>query len=341
MIHGHGNDLAYYNTPIEVDFSSNIWHEGMDAKMQLFLSEKIAQLANYPEPDAATLTQLIAQHHGVNADQVLAFNGSTDAFYTIAQAFGGYDSTILYPSFAEYYDACVVNKHKISYLSNNDNLLSVSFENQLIWMANPNNPDGKVLDLSEIEHLLLQNLSSIFIIDEAYIDLHYGAETAIPLLRVYSNLIVVRSLTKAFAVPGIRLGYIVTSNVLVGKIVPFLKPWSVNSLAIEVGKYIITNYNDLLPQKEKMLSETLAFQWAVTQIRQFTVVPSLCNYFLVQTHHKTASDLKRYLLHNHQMLIRDASNFKGLSPSYFRLATRGTHYNNKFVLAINQWINLQ
>ena len=339
MLYGHGNDINNYNTTLIEDFSSNTWIKGFSTEISDAIVQSLPMIQNYPDPDARRLRIKIAQQFDLTTDNVLVTNGSTEAFYLVAHAFKGCNSTIVKPSFSEYTDACKVYNHTTNYLKNTDSWINTSFHENLVWFANPNNPDGKTISIKEIEDLLIQNPATIFVVDEAYVELSYVAECAISLIKEYDNLIIIKSLTKAFSIPGIRLGYIISSGKIITKIKQYIIPWSVNTMAVAAGCFIIENYNTLLPNKLELKELTIEFQEYIATIPGLIVQPSTCNFFLVNMPGKRASELKKYLVEEHRLLIRDASNFDGLSNSYFRLAVRSRESNRLLVQAIQEWMN--
>ena len=338
MIYGHGNEVHKLN--ITTDFSSNVWYKGVSEEICNVLIKHIGNIGNYPEPDACSLKNRIAAHFNLTNNNVIITNGSTEAFYLIAQAYACKRSVIVCPSFSEYYDACKMHCHQIVQVKNTSDWQSLHFKNQIVWFANPNNPDGKTIAIAEITSMLKNNPSSVFVLDEAYIELCYTTETAIPLLVKYSNLIIVRSFTKAFSIPGLRLGYIVSSQKMTDKIKAILMPWNVNSLAVAAGVYIMENYDSLLPVKAEIKSETAYFQRELSEIKELKVYPSDCNFFMVQSLAKPANEIKEFLIKDYGILIRDASNFKGLDKSYFRIAIQKPEMNNIFVKAIKHLFQL-
>ena len=215
-----------------------------------------------------------------------------------------------------------------------------AFENRLVWFANPNNPDGKTMTLNEIALLLKSNPSSTFVLDEAYIELCYGIETAIPLLNECSNLIIIRSFTKAFSIPGLRLGFMLSSGRIMNKIRAFQMPWSVNSLAITAGVYIMEHYERLLPDKANIKKESLEFQKELRKNRKLKVYPSVCNFFMGQSLSGPAYELKKFLMDEYGILIRDASNFKDIDTSFFRVAVQEPDKNKLLAKGIKYWMQL-
>jgi len=208
MIEGHGNNIYQYKTKIVADFSSNIVYQGISKDLAEFISQKINTINNYPEPDAGSLQEMIAIHHNILPNNILATNGSTEAFYLLGLLFYGKRSAIIIPSFAEYEDACKVHNHHIEYISNNELISVQNFKTDTVWLGNPNNPDGKVIPPETIKKWCINNPDVTFILDEAYSELCIKHVSAISLITKLDNLIITRSLTKSFAIPGIRIGYI-------------------------------------------------------------------------------------------------------------------------------------
>jgi threonine-phosphate decarboxylase len=118
-------------------------------------------------------------------------------------------------------------------------------------------------------------------------------------------------------------------------------PWNVNSLAIEAGKYILENEEDLLPDVPTILNQSLELQAKLAQNEMLEVIPSSCNYFLVKLKKGKAASLKEYLLREYGFLIRDACNFRGLNDHYFRIAVQHSSENRKLYNAINSWLKIQ
>ncbi len=340
MLLGHGSDKYKYQEPIIADFSSNVWYQGMRESLIRHLQDKVSNIVNYPAPDAGKLSKKIADLHGLNHQNILVTNGATEAFYLLAQIHAGLNSYIVYPAFAEYEDACKIYNHKLHYMCNTDFHAETPLKQHLlVWIGNPNNPDGKVTSKENILDLCKNNPDTIFIIDEAYAELCLKFDSVIYLVNRLNNLIVVRSLTKAFAIPGIRLGYMAASARIIEKAKAVKMPWSVNMLAIEAGYFILADYYNLLPEKNTVAMESKILQKELANIPGIKIHFSDCNYFLGRIESGKACDLKKFLLKNYGLLIRDASNFRGLNESHFRIAVQSPEFNTLLANAIKQWIN--
>ncbi|MEW7277580.1 aminotransferase class I/II-fold pyridoxal phosphate-dependent enzyme [Aquimarina sp. 2201CG1-2-11] len=336
MIYGHGDDGYRYNTSFKANFSSNVWYEGTSEKLLSHLQEQLATIASYPTPNADELATKIAAHHQVQPEQILVTNGATEAFYLIATLFFEKWVAIGIPAFAEYEDACVRNQMKISYF-NRSELTTTSFDEDLVFLCNPNNPDGFSTSVSEIKELLTTYPKTVFVIDEAYIDFTIEIASCVSLLEAFDNLIIVKSLTKLFTIPGLRLGYIVCPETIKTRLQQSKMPWSVNTMAIEAGKYIYDHYEAMKPNMSVLLKYSRMLQQQVNAINGFKVIFSATNYFLVKLDTPDAAKLKDYLAHHHQLLIRDASNFRSLDTHYIRIASQCPQKNELLINALQAW----
>lgn len=318
----HGNDKYNYNGQISADFSSNVWCRPLPPLFFSELQKSLFSVADYPHPHAADFAEILAGFHLFEAENVFITNGSVEAMFLLAQVFAGKKSAIIYPGFSEYEMACVRFDHQLSFFMNQE-FLSADFSGfDLVWLGNPNNPDGKIFSVSEIENLLTANPSVLFIIDEAFDHLCIGFESSVKLLKKFENLVIIRSFTKAFAIPGLRLGYVLAPARITGKIKKVSIPWSVNSLAISAGKIILKNYNTFLPDMNELRKLAGYLLSCLARFPQLSVTPSGCNFFLVKMENRTAAELKQHFLAQYRILIRDAASFRGLDKTYFRLSVQ-------------------
>ena len=337
MLHGHGDDAYLYTQPIKANFSTNIWYGGRSEDLKIFIQANWDKIHAYPEPAAESLCDLIALDLSIHTDQVLACNGATEAFYLIAQAYHSKVSTIIIPTFAEYEDACKVNRHQLNY-HNWDNLKGTTlFAEGLVWLCNPNNPDGRVVEKTFLESLLKNNPKCTFVVDEAYIDFTDVISSAIDLVDKRPNLILVKSLTKNFSIPGLRLGYLISNKAMVQNIRFFKPPWTVNSIAIEAGKYILQRKQSFLPPVKQYKSDQKEFAENLDKIPGLKIWPSKTSYFLIELEKSSASELKKHLISEFGLLIRDASNFRGLNENFIRVATLSKEKNQLLIDALTQW----
>ncbi len=339
MLHGHGDDIFRYGDRIRVNFSSNVWYGADLEGLMRHLGNCRAAVAAYPEPDAAALGERLARRHGLRPGQVCVTNGATEAFYLIAQAWAGSRSVIAVPSFREYEDACALHGHGIEFVST-DALLegAVELSGCLVWLCNPNNPDGRVIPPQELRWLFESNPRTVFVLDASY-----AGFTREPLLDTaeavaLGNVITVHSMTKVYGIAGLRLGYLCASEALTARVAAARMPWSVNSLAIEAGHYLLDHEGEFTIPLESYLTECERFRMAIGKIPGVETQPSACHFFTAKLSEGSATELKEYLAREHGLLIRNAANFRGHSPGHFRLAAQRPEENDECVTAIRQWI---
>jgi threonine-phosphate decarboxylase len=337
MLHGHGDDAYRYQHKIEADFSTNVWYGGEPAGLKEHLFGQWPMIKKYPEVVAESLGEQVARHHQVKPGEVLVTNGTTESIYLLAQVFRGKRTTITIPAFAEYEDACRMHQHAVDFLPWEELATIPLLQTDLLFICNPNNPTGSVF--LALEELLVKNPQTLFIVDEAFIEFTLSLETAIPLLHHYPNLLILRSMTKAFAIPGLRLGYVVAHENLIHQLKGFKSPWSVNALAIAAGRFIFDHLPHLQVPVDQLLRDKEDFAARLQQEAGVTVYPSHTHFFLAQTTQGTAAQLKHYLIDQSGLLIRDAGNFRGLSPQHFRVATLAPAQNHLLIVALAQWKN--
>jgi threonine-phosphate decarboxylase len=342
MIFGHGDDFYNAQNEVKMNFSSNVWHGANLEKLIAHLTAKLEVLTRYPEPDAGSLKRLLARRFEIKNENVVMTNGSVSAFYLLAQAWKGAKSMIAIPSFSEYEDACRLHDHEITFFSTSDDLSELSLEGQdFCWICNPNNPDGKLLHRTELLKLISENKKTIFVVDQAYATFT-TEETLKPTdINTYKNLILVESISKDYNIPGLRIGYLMASSAIVEKINKYVIPWSINAMAIEASKYILIHPAQFTLPIRKWQRETAEFIFQLNKLDGLEVLPTATTFFLVRLKKGTAADLKKYLVENYGILIRDASNFRGLDETYFRLSTQMPAENAAFVEAIKEWLEKQ
>lgn len=332
---GHGNDIYNYPGNIRCDFSSNIPYRNASETIADYLKSRMDTIRNYPDPNSRKLTSQLADFHAVSPDNILVTNGSAEAFYLLAHLFQHRESVIPYPAFSEYEDACHAYRHRISFLPVESLQNSVHFNADAVWFGVPNNPDGTIVNNNTISRFCSENPHTSFIVDAAYDDLCPRNETVKSLQGRFRNLIIVHSLTKTFGIPGLRLGYIVADRLVIDGIRPLHPPWSVNALALAAGNFILENWNKLLPDAASLCVESARLQQEITTLLQFEVTTSPSNFFLVKMKKRTAAELKHFLIDNFGLLIRDASNFRGLTPQHFRISVQEEAWNRQLIEALN------
>ncbi len=336
MLHGHGDNAYQYDSEIIANFSSNVYFKGPSDALLEHLKNSVDKIGNYPEVTSESLSAEIAELHGLQPENILVTNGATEAFYLIALLFRRMHSEIFVPSFAEYEDACKLHEHLINFSNNKQLTGNYKSDAQLLWLCNPNNPDGKIISKEELIELSKRNNCQI-VIDEAYTDFTTKDLSLINQVETLKNTIIVRSLTKKYAIPGLRLGYIAASENTITQLMQLKEPWSVNSLAIEAGKFLLKQNHKSFDVNELInLSKNL--QQNLSKINGIEVLPSETSYFLAKLS-KSATETTKFLANTHGFLVRNASNFRGLDDSCIRISTQPENQNNLLIKALELWMN--
>lgn len=335
MIYGHGDDIYKYKD-IRINFSSNVRPGGMDSGLKTHLQNCLDNSMSYPEPRAKELELLIEQKNNLPEGTVLATNGAVEAFYLIAQWKQNCKSVVYVPSFSEYEDACSTYNHNIDFRSNKEVSSTFKYDQELVWLCNPNNPDGKVFNRDFLKTIIRKNKKSLFVIDEAYVDFVEEDISVLNLIPECKNLIVIRSLTKRFAIPGLRIGYLAAAPEIIVELGKKIIPWRINLLAQRAGMYCLAKENQDGFNLTTLIAESKRLQREIAEINGFTVLNSNTSFFLVKAPCK-ASKLKEELATKHGLLIRDASNFRGLSEYHFRISCQLPNENNELIKVLKAW----
>lgn len=336
MIDGHGDDIYRYEDLVKMNFSSNIFQHVDYTALKQHLIERFDVVGNYPEPQPRQLEKLIAQQEGISSECVLVTNGATEAIYLIAQQFHHSASVIPQPTFNEYADACRINHHIISF-ENTDDLAHLP-KDRVYWICNPNNPSGNVLMKGFLDYVVRRSPRYIFVIDQSYEDYTKEPLLAYREMQNVTNLIILHSFSKRYGIPGLRLGYITAHPSTIHLLRSRITPWSVNALAIEAGLFLVQNGQPAIDDLDAYLAETERLRSQLRAIDGIRVFETKTNYMLCEIDTFSAKELKSYLIHEHGILIRDCSNFFGLSSQYFRVAAQLPEENDALVSAIKDFI---
>lgn len=202
----------------------------------------------------------------------------------------------------------------------------------LLWLCNPNNPTGSIYTPSEISDLARRY--AYVVVDQSYEDLTLAPMMTPREAAASQNIIQIHSLTKTYAIPGLRIGYVVASPTVVGMLRRYVRPWSVNALAIEAGRWLLNHDLKAVPDLPAYLEETQRLRQQLNLIPGIEAAPTHTNFILARVATTTAACLKDALARHHHILIRDASNFSGLTPHHFRVSAQTSEENNFLVRAI-------
>ncbi|MBQ8990132.1 MAG: aminotransferase class I/II-fold pyridoxal phosphate-dependent enzyme [Prevotella sp.] len=335
MIYGHGDDAFRYGEKIKMNFSSNVYSGADLSELKVHLMQHFDVVSHYPEPQPHALEEILANHLGVPENSVMITSGANEAIYLIAQLYEGWASVIPQPTFNEYEDACKAYRHLISYDSADE--LEVLPEDRLYWLCNPNNPTGNVLMKNLLNHIIRQHPRYLYVVDQSYADYTLSPTLEAKEMTDCYNVLLIHSLSKKYCIPGLRLGYIFSSPIIIDRLRQIRQPWTVNAMAIEAGRFLIENDVKMIPNLEDYLREARRLQEMLSAIEGLMVMDTGTNFMLVNMDFGESTELKNWLVDTHGILIRDASNFRGLDNHCFRVTARTPEEDDVLVEAIKQY----
>lgn len=328
-----------------LDFSANINPLGYPEWLAAELSNNLELLVHYPDQGYRKLLATASSHYQAKAEEIIFANGSTEILYFLPRCTNISQALIPVPSYVDYLKVCLQHGFKVQTLplkAEDNFLLQLErLEKQLItpclvFLGQPNNPTGQTFDSQGLRQIALNHPECLFIVDEAFADFIPGQD------RLYqdrpANVLVLLSLTKFYAIPGLRLGLAIGSPDMIRKLKSLLPPWSVNTLAQAVGCRALedTDFQKKSQRELQDLQQGLFNQ--LQAIDQLTVFPSKVNFFLCQLKHQTVPGLAETLL-AHKILIRNCANYKGLDNTFFRIAIKDKQANEYLVQALTHCLD--
>lgn len=348
MVGAHGGNLRRLalragRSPGDIlDFSASINPLGLPDGFRAAISREIENLVHYPDPDCTEVVELLAKRHGVHADQVVVGNGSTEILFAAARALATARAVIPVPSYLDYAEAARSAGRIVEFLRLEETdafaLPWPALEERLqgdesVWLGQPNNPTGLAFDVEEFRRLAIRHPRTVFVVDEAFADFMdcYRSLAAWQL----DNVIVVRSLTKFYAIPGLRLGYAVAPTATIARIRRGIPPWSVNALAQTAAMAVLRDEEYAQQSVAFVARNRLRLAQDLAAIPGLWVYPSVTNFLLVRVDRADvrATELADRLLRG-GIAIRTFGEGQYLDERFFRVAVRTAEENARLCDAL-------
>lgn len=296
-----------------------------------------AAISQYPDSEATELRQCLSDKLGVSTANLLVGSGTTELIRLIALAYFGKGDTVLVikPTYGEYEIACrIAGASLLSYrLLAGENftpdineLVRFTGENRpgVAFICNPNNPTGTYLSYEDVRTILSASRDTLFVLDEAYVNFIDRKWLSTDLTKL-DNVIILRSMTKDYAIAGLRLGYAVASETIINALRRVCPPWNVNIMAQRAGIAALRDDGYLERSRQKVRKSATYLKKELSRLG-FRPLPSVANFFLVKV--GDAAKFRATLL-KYGILVRDCTSF-GL-PEYVRLAPRTLPECRKFI----------
>ena len=322
-----------------LDYSANINPLGPPDWLRPLVSANVGRLCHYPDPACANLVEAAAAHYGVAADTLLAGNGSSELLYSVLPLLGATRAVIPVPSYHDYAAAAERAGLVVSSVAQDLAALTRELDQDsvptVVILGRPNNPTGQSLDARRLRRLIVDRPDISFLIDEAFADFVEPRDRFID--RRPSNVIVLLSATKSFAIPGLRLGLLAAEPNLVQRLRAAVPPWSVNTLAQAVGEaaFLDQEYLERTRRTVRLWREQLAAGLGV--LPGIHVYPGEANFLLarIKRDRLEARELAARLLRR-GIAIRVCDNFAGLDAQHFRVAVRTEDENRRLLTALGE-----
>ncbi len=327
-----------------LDFSANMNPMGPPEWLRAVVSSALDDAVHYPDPECSELKKSLASRYGAAPDEVLVGNGSTELIYLLPKALGQGRAVIPVPSYSDYETACRLAGLDVvaSPLQEKNgfemdfNVIESSLQgNDFVFVGHPNNPTGLPLDGQAFLSMAARHPTCLFVVDEAFAelaeDVHSFVADRMP------NVIVLISLTKTYAIPGLRLGCAIADRQIVSKVEDIQPPWSVNGPAQAVGcaasrdkEYVNRSRTFVTEQRQFFINK-------LKSISGLSVYPGRANFLLVRIDRPDvdAPRLADRLL-SEGIAIRVCENFEGLNKRFFRVAVRTEEENTRLLEALKE-----
>jgi len=347
LIFEHGGNIyeikRRYKREI-IDFSANINPLGLPQRIKSKLCKNLQYILHYPDIKAESLMDKVAKYWSSKKENILVGNGSTDLLYLLIHTYKPKKVCIPCPTFSEYERAsrCMGAKVDFLKLQEDKNFKFQSLRSakvEALFLCNPNNPTGNLIfeDRDFIEKLPI----GLIIIDEAFMDFLPDEKKYTLIWKAQENkkIIVLRTFTKFFALPGLRLGYLVAHKDIIDKLKRRQVPWCVNSFAQLAGELILDEKEYIEKTRQFIERERRFLFTELTKIRELKPYPSVTNFLLVKIKKKklTSSLLKTRLIQE-GILIRDCKNFRELNNKFIRIAVCRHNENLKLIEALKNTV---
>lgn len=328
-----------------IDFSASINPLGVPNSVLSEIRGSSKRFCNYPDPDAGQFILTITKELGVNPQTVICGNGSTELIYLVARALKPKRVLIPAPTFSEYERACRTASYRLQVRSckfNQENNFEIDPDAfikamkgcDMAFICNPNNPTGSLLKRGAMLKIAdaAKKYKCCLVVDEAFID--FCPKDSV-INEVCNNpcLIVLRSMTKFYALSGLRLGYGVFPLALADVMPAQKEPWTVNTVAQRAGVVAMSDvgYRDktfsVMKQEKRFMEDNF-------RKLKIDYIPSSVNFYLIRLNN--AGEVIHSLRHK-GILVRDCSNFKGLDGKYIRIAVKSRRHNARLLKELSLW----
>jgi len=344
----HGGDVYHLARTLGIalsdllDFSANINPLGFPPGIPRLIQEVLPEIVHYPDRRCLGLRQDLAAYHCLEPEQILVGNGSTELIYLAARALQPRQALIVAPAFSEYEHALNAAQVPVEFLVTRE-AQNFTLDQppdpraaDLVFLANPASPSGMLLPPERLLATVaaLDAAGVYLLLDEAFVDFVEEASFKGHLAQ-FPRVLILRSFTKFFGIPGMRLGYLLGDPELLVRLGENQEPWSVNTMAQAMGRHCLAEADYLARTRALIGQERDYLLTGLAALPGLKTFPSAVNYLLIKLTQPgwTAAKLQQAML-AHRIVIRDAANFRGLDERFFRIAVRARAENERLLRAL-------
>lgn len=350
----HGGDIYSARERIQgiiLDFSANINPLGLPDSVKSALVERLDDFALYPDPLCRELVQKIAESEQIAPAHILCANGAAELIFRLVQAIRPRCALVVAPTFAEYEQAlngcgCRIEYHLLKeeqdFVLDDSVLEKIHPHTGIVFLCNPNNPTGQLVDQKLLERILVRcsSCGALLVVDECFRDFLEDSDvnSMKGWVEEFPNLLILRAFTKHFAMAGLRLGYCLCANPpLLERMTGLGQPWGVSVPAQIAGVAALSDTDYLRRTRELIAQERdyLKQQLGKLPVR---VIGSQANYiFFHAPEDSEQKDSLAVALEQDGILIRSCDNYYGMPKGYYRIAVRSHADNQKLVEAMERF----
>lgn len=329
-----------------IDFSANINPLGFPNIVRRVIEEHIDDIVHYPDMEQSEIKRSAAKYYNTAVENIIPGNGSVELINIILETLKPSKVLIPSPTFSEY--ARLANNRNIDIqlldITQNDfkfdkklfNKIQKSITtNTLLMICNPNNPTGNLIAKKDLEYVLeeLKKTDSFMLVDEAFMDFVEEPQSMVKSINKNDNLIILKSLTKFFAVPGIRIGFALSNEELINRMNKLKDPWNVNTFAGLIVNVVLEEDN-YIQTTRKFINTEKDFLWKrLDEVETLYPFYPSANFILVRSDFIKAPEMAQEL-RKKGILIRQCQNFDFLDESFFRVAVKDRKSNEALFSAI-------
>lgn len=332
---------GYYGRQGVVDYSVNINPLGVSDNIRQAIISSIDNICKYPDIGGNAAKKAISKHLNTDIQNIVMGNGASELIYLYARAIQPKKVLIIEPTFNEYRRAFTLAGSEIySYIldSNDDFTFDIdAFCNKVeevkpdvVVLCNPNNPTGKYIGIDLISKIvdIVKQENSFLFIDESFVE--FTGNDPIGSVIGYEWILSLRSMTKYYAVPGLRIGYAVSNEKVIEMMERYKEPWTMNTFALDIVPKVIEDMEFHRKVMQWVTGEREFMYDALRKVDILKVYKSYSNFFLCELKYFSGNKLNEELLKD-DMFVRVCDDFVSLSDRFVRIALKGREDNIKLV----------